>query len=339
MATFEQAHAKFLDWRTKLIARLQQEKSLTARDIELLLRPPRLEHVSNVTVTYLSFPVWLAKYDSRLTRGMQVNLNSYRAQRQKHVGDVVKQLDEVAGKGSPSLTGKALLDDIGRANYGIFIMPWVFWDMPGPGELDGDLFLRKGFNQTATHIDLPNAGGERKKILTLSLDGMPDKVNDTRQPDGSDALINYTPHMFDSHHHGAGTSGMHAPGLDTDEVLFHELLHAARRIHGVPTALQAVDKSYTNEEEFIAVVLSNIYLSEKGKRQYRAGHSNLTTLPNPRGFLNNAQNVNMRPRDLLANFRNKQRLFYRDLADISAQRAPFNPVREYHEELKRQRRP
>ena len=219
-------------------------------------------------------------------------------------------------------------------------MPWVFWGMPGPGELDGDLFLRYGMNQTTAMIDLSNAAPNAAQVLTLSLDGMPD-IGQRRQeqPDGADVLINYTPHMFDSHHHGAGTSGMHAPALETDEVLFHELVHAARRLNGVPPGRKNVDQGYTSEEEFIAVVLSNIYLSEKGKRQYRAGHSNLSALPDPAGFLNNAQNVNLRPRDLIANFRDRQRQFYRDLADIPANRAPFNPVREFAEELRRRRRP
>ena len=97
MGTFREAQAKFPDWRTKLIEKLRQEKSLTARDIEILLRPPRAEHVPNLTVTYLSFPVWLAKYDAKMTRGLQVNLNSYRAQRKKHVDDVTRQIDEIAG--------------------------------------------------------------------------------------------------------------------------------------------------------------------------------------------------------------------------------------------------
>ena len=64
----------------------------------MLLRPPRREHFPKVLVSYLSFPVWLAKYDHALTRGLAVNLNSYRAQKQKHVEDVVKQLDIIAGK-------------------------------------------------------------------------------------------------------------------------------------------------------------------------------------------------------------------------------------------------
>ena len=64
---------------------------------------------------------------------------------------------------------------------------------------------------------------------------MPDKINNTKDDDGNDVIINDTPHMFDSPHaHGAGTSGIQGPALETDEVLFHEMVHASRRMHGVP---------------------------------------------------------------------------------------------------------
>ena len=106
--------------------------------------------------------------------------------------------------------------------------------------------------------------------------------------------------MFDSAQHGQGTAGIHGPALETDEVLFHELVHAARTINGVPGVGLEVNKGYTNEEEYTAIVLSNVYLSEKGKRNFRAGHGNRAVLPDPAGFLNNAQNVNLSPRDLIA---------------------------------------
>jgi len=93
VGNFQKAEAKFQDWRSKLIQRLQAEKLLSARDIEVLLRPPRSEHVTNLSVSYLSFPVWLAKYDHKMTRGLEVNLNSYRAQKNKHMEDVRKQLE------------------------------------------------------------------------------------------------------------------------------------------------------------------------------------------------------------------------------------------------------
>jgi hypothetical protein len=57
-------------------------------------------------------------------------------------------------------------------------------------------------------------------------------------------------------------------------------------------------------------------------------------LPDPAGFLDNAQNVNLSPRRLIAGFRMLQPEFYQDLAAIPADRAAFNPIRQYDEELK-----
>jgi hypothetical protein len=202
-------------------------------------------------------------------------------------------------------------------------------------ELKGDLFVRFGMNQTTLPTDIKAASPASKSILTTSMDGMPDKVNNTRTAGyGTDSIINYTPHMYDSDQHGAGTAGEHGPALETDEVLFHELVHAARATNGVPDVGLKVNKGYTNEEECIAIVLSNVYLSEKGKRNFRAGHSNKAVLPDPEGFLNNAQNVNLSPRHLIARFRMVQLEFYQDLAAIQANRAAFNPIRQYDEELK-----
>ena len=333
MGSFEQAEKKFRDWRGKLIERLHRE-NLPEREIEVLLRPPRREHFPKVLVSYLSFPVWLAKYDHALTRGLAVNLNSYRAQKNKHVEDVIKQLDIVAGEKIRSLTAKALFDEINRSGFQILILPYVFWEA-GPLELKGDLFVRFGMNQTTLPTDIKAGSPATKSILTTSMDGMPDKVNNAwTAGDGTDSIINYTPHMFDSDQHGSGTSGIHGPALETDEVLFHELVHAARTIHGWDSSSEKVNKGYTNEEEYLAIVVSNVYLSEKGKRNYRAGHDNRAVLPDPEGFLNNAQNVNLSPRDLIARFRMRQLEFYQDLADIPADRAAFNPIRQFDEELK-----
>ena len=132
---------------------------------------------------------------------------------------------------------------------------------------------------------------------------------------------------------------MHAPALESDEVLFHELIHASRLVNGVFSAKIKVNQGYTNEEEYLAVVISNIYLAEKGKNLFRASHSNLSALPDLEGFLNNAQFVNLKPRELLNRFKAKQPLFFRDLADISSRRASFNPVRQLDHEQRTRRRP
>jgi hypothetical protein len=125
-----------------------------------------------------------------------------------------------------------------------------------------------------------------------------------------------------------GTAGFHGPGSQADEVLFHEMLHGARKMRGVETKA-SVDKDYDDVEEYLAIVLSNIYLAEKKQTSLRANHSDgFTPLARPREFLHNAQQVNMDPVTLLKNFRRAQGSFFDDLADIPEDKAWWNPVRE-----------
>jgi len=80
---------------------------------------------------------------------------------------------------------------------------------------------------------------------------------------------------------------------------------------------------YDNEEEFIAVVLTNIYMAERGKMILRKDHGGFVDMPQPDFFLKNPQY-----RNLLRNFKNKARAFYNELANIPVQTAWWNPVRE-----------
>jgi hypothetical protein len=105
---------------------------------------------------------------------------------------------------------------------------------------------------------------------------------------GTYVSITFTPHMwgpasFDSTTiTSTGTAGPQGLASNPDEVLYHEMVHASRQMRGVET-VGRVDKPYTNEEEYIAVVLSNIYLAEKGQKLFRAGHRSGQALQRPRG--------------------------------------------------------
>jgi hypothetical protein len=61
---------------------------------------------------------------------------------------------------------------------------------------------------------------------------------------------------------------------DPGKTLVHELLHALRDMRGqlnqVPT--ETVLSEYENEEEFFAMLIGNIYLSEVGRTDLRASH-------------------------------------------------------------------
>jgi len=68
---------------------------------------------------------------------------------------------------------------------------------------------------------------------------------------GSNTVIWYTAGMWSESRRPSG------PGHQPDEVLHHELVHASRQMRGVMNQMP-VNKGYGNNEEYLAVVLTNI---------------------------------------------------------------------------------
>lgn len=64
------------------------------------------------------------------------------------------------------------------------------------------------------------------------------------------------------------------PGDDADEYLLHEMVHGLRYMAGVShfRPLTGALTFYDNEEEFFAILITNIYMSEKGERLLRRDH-------------------------------------------------------------------
>jgi hypothetical protein len=62
--------------------------------------------------------------------------------------------------------------------------------------------------------------------------------------------------------------GEHNP----DETLLHELVHSLRELLGQFHRYPTVVSGYDNEEEFFAILLTNIYISEKGGEVLRSSH-------------------------------------------------------------------
>ena len=131
------------------------------------------------------------------------------------------------------------------------------------------------------------------------------------------------------------------PGLLQDEVLLHELVHAGRLLDGFAQVNQTLEPDpdapamyanadnapYENVEEFAAILVSNIYLSEKGQKALRASHGGKkydSILPavqsTSEGFLENPNN-----RALVKMYCETDRL----APQLATVDVPFNPVRAY----------
>jgi hypothetical protein len=134
-----------------------------------------------------------------------------------------------------------------------------------------------------------------------------------------------------------GTKNLTGPGSLPDEVLLHELVHAARQMKGIVDS-SAVDSRYDNEEEFVAIVVCNVYLSEKKQTQFRASHGTVPrkiakytigtrceVLSEPEKFLANPLKVIPAPVDVLRKVRTREPQLWKAM---SAVKTTFNPFRD-----------
>ena len=86
------------------------------------------------------------------------------------------------------------------------------------------------------------------------------------------------------------------------------------------------------EEEFIAVVVTNIFMSEKKQPTLRGSHGS-AVLHHPEKFLDNTH-LRPSPRHLLERFWLLQPDFWTALAQINKDLTPFNPVRQLDAEIR-----
>jgi len=114
------------------------------------------------------------------------------------------------------------------------------------------------------------------------------------------------------------------------------MVHATRTMWGYWDETP-ITEGYKSKEEFIGVVITNIYLAEKAPAhlRLRRAEEGFDTLADPDHFLDNAQHINIPPRQLLRElFNSRQASFMIELAKIPPAQAPWNPVRTVGRELK-----
>jgi hypothetical protein len=118
----------------------------------------------------------------------------------------------------------------------------------------------------------------------------------------------------------------HSYGKEPDQVMFHELVHAHRAASWLiphKDKLLAGLSGYQDEEEFLAVILTNIYISETKGRGLRADYYSygelIGRLSSSIGFFQSSPQV-LRILNQLAV---DQRFLFEELAKV---KAPFNPL-------------
>jgi Effector protein len=309
------------------------------------------EHITQ----YGSFPIalhfpnfyrWLASIPpghsgDALTSGsfpdVAVAIRTYVNERTSYTdpkGPVAALLDQIMklASGQALMTAIKLTADV----HAVHITPDLIFRLTGTPTADADIFdMTTARNVTA--VGMPILDPDRAKPWQGMRDdkgnfvgsGMGTRTVGGTTEHGDDVFVELSPEAYVK----GSPSRPSGPGMDPDEVLFHELVHATRQLAGV-VYFMPVDKNYDNEEEYLTIVLSNIYIRNKNKgAPLRADHDSGIFL-DPDHFLDNVQRVNLAPRMLLERFRLQQLLFFNDLAKIDLSVASFNPVWQYNEELK-----
>src|SRR5262249_22867075 len=154
---------------------------------------------------------------------------------------------------------------------------------------------------------------------------------------GSDSTLHFSPWGHDNAMPVcAAAAGATAcrPDHGPLDLFLHELTHSLRHLRGQTECIPTVVPGYGNQEEFFAILVTNIFMSECGKTALRGDHTRTGVLTGglstSEGFLGKGvtpsveqyQNrwlVNwlaVEDPDLCLNIRN-------------VTTAPFNPIREY----------
>lgn len=244
--------------------------------------------------------------------GVRRLVEAYRSQRREYEGAVFRQLRLIADKKN-SESGPALMREIQAAKRTVEIQPYIL-----SGHTD--------WNAYAGIVGGRALELQHTKGCAFAKAYGKDWVG---TGGGADDIIHYTPQMWEPE----GQPRIQGPGTRADELLFHELVHSTRNMRGL-TCQKPMNGDYDDTEEYIAVAVTNIYLSEKG-RALRGSHKWGSELAKPdaqRWYRDNPQKLNVHPQALVERFKEQQSSFYSALAKIPASKAWFNPVREHFEE-------
>jgi hypothetical protein len=155
-------------------------------------------------------------------------------------------------------------------------------------------------------------------------------------------VVWYSPDTFSLHGACSATRSAKNRGLYWDEILFHELVHVFRAVSGkfVQRPVFGGVSKYDDSEEFVAVLLTNIYISDRSNRiksGLRRDHQSFEplepTLAQPWGFFTSGRQTF----GLVQRFVTENPAISRRIANDVAT-APFNPIADYFADRDRAQR-
>jgi len=291
-------------------------------------RQEPVENFANILVTFTGFEDWFNEQPAPQRRDIRAAVQRFKIAETDYRAAVRDNIKALLKSG----TGNAVLGEIAAAKFNLSIRPYISAWYGGEGNATSDALART----RSVPLGLPVRDSEGNKILSgHDSRGRPIYLEGTGQ--GTPAAIEFTPSMWGPR----GSERAIGPGSLPDEVLLHEMVHSGRQMNAVQTS-RRVTADYLNEEEFVAIVVSNIHMSEKKQTVFRATHTVddlevpfvklakvFDVLPQPDRFLDNPQHMSPPPAQLLETVRTRQPNLWKAIKDIGPSKAKFNPIREW----------
>jgi len=250
------------------------------------------QYSNNIMISYPTEQDWRNLYDRLIVHDFSL----FTDMRRSHQRSVSKQLDIINSK----TVGRAVLSELRAAAQEVLIYPYDFqdlvdWRMNTP--TFRTLGITKSYDPSHSHRrGVPLCGKDQVSHQAVCY-----------AAEGGGAWT----HIFFT---ASRVTGTETP----DEVLLHELVHAARYTRGLIFNFP-MSGGYKNEEEFLAQTVTNIYRSEKGRRPLNYGGA---PMDNPNAFLDS--DLSPPPATVIGNLRNNPAL-WAQLVDLHTR---FNPVRQ-----------
>lgn len=286
------------DKPSKIVAKLG---FLNEGELNQLRRDHTENYSRNIRITVPSFLAWV-KFIDRSVGGYddwRGKVDQYRRYVRGYVMNITALLSGISGLD----TGQAVLRKFDGISFSVTISP-------------------ESWNKFKLGVTMPARARDQRDVVAAH-EWVRDDSDEVGTGKGADALIQLSPEAY---------AYSDLPGFTPDEALLHELVHAAFMVHGRLTK-DRVNRGFLDEAEWFAILIANIYRSQKRKHDLLGSHEwREIVLNDTDNFLDNKK-LHPSPRYLLDRLKFLAPILFDDIASIPVVKAKFNPIREYRDEL------
>jgi hypothetical protein len=142
--------------------------------------------------------------------------------------------------------------------------------------------LKKNFNATAGPTDWSKSAPKGQTVLSCGGSTQNQQIGTLiGDGTGSDVVVNFSPAMWVKSDVTAafGATNATGPGVSKEEILLHEIVHGMRQMSGTARCAAVPDNpGMDTVEEFMAIVISNVYHSEQNLPGLRSDHKGFIPL-------------------------------------------------------------